>query len=920
MPEGSIRSYFVDITGSSAGLIAAAGEGEAATAKLENRTAALSGGFANVGSAAKTHIGGTTVEQASLAEKGFGKIDSAIKNVVGSVVSMGTQMIGFGAVFGAGGLIYSGVKQAMDFNQALTLIQTQAGDTTDSLSKLSTEFLSLGPQVGQTPEALAQAYFHLASAGYTGQQALDMLTQSAKLADIGQSDLGQTTDAVVAIMKSGVPGINSASDAVSQLNAIVGSGNMHMQDLVSAMGSGVLPVAATFGVSLQSVGAAMAELTNQGEPAADAANKIRMAITLMGAPTKQAQKLLEDAGLSSAQAADQLSAMQLAFEKSGVSTTQLSQDLKQPDGIIAALSDLKQHMTDAGVTADEQDAIISRAFGGGKSGGTLVEFSHHLADVKTTFDQIGTSSGNFGKDWQQQSMTTSQRLADLKSAFDVVSIEVGTAFMPIIQSFGKWVGDHQQDIQNVAHTVGTDLANAAQTAGNFIGNTLWPALKNVGDFIGQHLQAFKDLGLAIGAFYVINKGVSILSPLLSDAQQLLGVAGKLPGLGGGDGGLAPVHVWVDNPGFGGGGGGPAAAAGEGEGGAAAAGVALPGVIGALSAGTLGAFADKQSPLMSDPAGQYGGISNILATLQGKVWKNGQMISGDLDYLQTQLAITGAHGGDIAVLAGEIADLYKNHEDRTAPEMQAILTEWNKGHTSAADIANLGADMASVAKITGPLTGVQMQEFLTLWESGVTNVTAISGMMQEVSDYSKVYGPPTSQDLLQMKALADMGVTDIGAVHTFLKDAPGAASGVTYNLQALANLLGGDISAAASLRAAISSDIGNIAPGGATGGTFGSYAAGGRTQGTWAMVGGHGPELVHLPSGSNVKPNYGGLGFGQMPASSGGGGGGGGGIYIGSLTLNLSGVQDPEQLWQAIQRVAVTQGAQQGVTTALGQYR
>ena len=445
----------------------------------------------------------------------------------------------------------------------------------------------------------------------------------------------------------------------------------------------------------------------------------------------------------------------------------------------------------------------------------------------------------------------------IKAGFDDAAIKLGQSLLPMFQQLATWIEGHQKDIANVATTIGTDLANGAHAAGQFIANDLWPPLKDVGGFISANLDTFKTFGEFIAGWYVVGKGVSIFNALKGDLEGLLGTLNKLGGFGGarsiGSEAL-PMHVWVDNPGFGASGTAGAVPAAEGAG---AAGVAVPGVLGAAGAG-LAVFArDKSSALESDPARQLGGINNILETLKGNVWRNGQLISGDLNYLETQLQLTGAHGSDMAVLAGEIADLYKTHVVTTAPEMQAIIDEWNKGHTSAADVANLAEDMASVAKVSGPLTGQAMQEFLALWNSGVTNVTSITEMMSILTDYSKKYGPLSGTDLQTFESLVSAGMTDADQIHSFLKGAIPHASDTSHNLQTLAGLLGNNVQAAQDLLNAIHSDTGNI--GNLIGGAKppGSWSGGFIPPGAFGVVNEVGPELLYGgPYGTTVFPRGG----------------------------------------------------------------
>src|ERR1700724_220276 len=91
----------------------------------------------------------------------------------------------------------------------------------------------------------------------------------------------------------------------------MGSGNMPMQDLAASMGT-VGPAAATAKVSLAEVTAAIATMTVQGTPAADAATYLRQTILQMENPSAKAQKALKDVGLGARQLATDLGKKGLA--------------------------------------------------------------------------------------------------------------------------------------------------------------------------------------------------------------------------------------------------------------------------------------------------------------------------------------------------------------------------------------------------------------------------------------------------------------------------------------------------------------------------------------------------------------------------------------------------------------------------------
>ena len=923
MADGAVRSYFVDITGSSEGLIRAAGQGEAAAASLETRAGAVGTSFAGVGSAATTHLGGKATEQANVLERAVGKVDNAIKGAIGSVVSMGAQFAGLGAVMGFGAALDIGIKDAVSFQQKLLLIQTQAGDTTDNLQQLGNALDEMAPKVGQTPDQLAQGFFHLASAGYTGAQALDMLQQSAELAAVGQSDLESTTNAVVGVMKSGVGGIKDASDAVGVLNAIVGSGNMHLQDLVDAMGTGVLPVAATFGLSIQSLGAAMTFLSDQSIPPIDAANELRRVITTLGAPTAQAAKLLTDAGVGAQDAADSTSAMQRALVAAHVTTTQMSEDLKQPDGLVVALSDLKQHMDDAGVSADEQAATIARAFGGSKMAAPVLDLYKNLDQVKGKFDQINKAAGAFPADWAAQQKTGAQALQDVKAAADVALTSLGTGLLPYVEQLGQWVAAHSGDIERFGATLGKDIGIAAHDAGQFIQHDLIPAVKDVGGFIGEHLQAFKDLGLAIGALYVTHKGVSLVGGLAGDLQSLLGLAGKVSGLGGA-GGIGAMHVWVDNPGFGGAGTSAGGALADGE--MAAAG----GTWGAAAAGTLRNLLPATALVF---AGQI--VSDLNLKIDGVHWPPSQsdvnkgIATGNLS---TATGIPTAPGGPWSPGAYGInrdtilealglksnTPVITDAQKQTAhADMQMIDDLLGRGVNDMQGLATGALGLNTYMNKYGAMSDSDIAAFANLWADGVTKQSSIHSDIDLLHSYTAKYGPLSSSDLATFAQLVAAGKRDVDDIHNNLSGAAGNASSLTSNLG------GASISAAdlareiAGIRANLpSSDFGNIAPSNAAGGSINAAAAGG-PEGNRVFVGEHGPELVDLPAGSYVHPNFGGNGFGQMGGSGGAMGGGGDTYNTFTGPIHIEGVQDPAAFFEAVQKEALRQRYNQGQMPVFG---
>ncbi|MHB8671102.1 MAG: phage tail tape measure protein, partial [Acidimicrobiales bacterium] len=379
--------------------------------------------------------------------------------------------VGKAAFLGLGtaalGVAVASVGMAAKFSDAMLLIHTQAGASTGELNKMTEAVLKLAPAVGFGPKALAEALFPIESIGLRGGKALDALKLAAEGAAVGHSDLIKTADALASVLGSGITGVHNATEAMGLLNAIVGQGKMHMEDLAGAMGSGLLSSAQTFGVSLQSVGAALDVMTNAGMPAEQAATRLRMSLALMAAPSKQAATILGDLGLSGSAAGEAMSAMGTLLAKAGVKTTQLANDLRQPDGIFVALTDLKTHLKAAGLTADEQAATISRAFGGGRMGAGIMSLMGNLNELQGKFVAIGQTAGDFPKAWQETQRQFSRQLHQLEAQLQVWAVQIGTVLIPIIEKFAttvadatKWLSQHKEVAIALAIAVGGPLVVA----------------------------------------------------------------------------------------------------------------------------------------------------------------------------------------------------------------------------------------------------------------------------------------------------------------------------------------------------------------------------------------------------------------------------------------------------------------------------
>lgn len=388
------------------------------------------------------------------------------------------------------GAIGASAKMAMTFQQDMTYVRTQAGDTTDSISKLSTEVLDLAKKSQFSPDELANGLFHLASLGLRGADAMKALDTAQRLAAVGGASLEETTSAVGAAMVTGIKGTQDMNEAAGTLNATIGAGNMRMNDLVGALGTGVLPVFKNAGLTLQDFGAALATLTDNGMNADNAATRLKMTIALMEAPSSQAQKALAAVGMTA---------------------NQLGMDM-QTKGLIPALQDLQRHLLDTYGTAaagkQQMAQALTEMFGGGRSSAAIQTLLDQIPRVQSKLQEIDQNAGNFADDYAKQQETASARIKTAWSSIQADAIQLGGDVLPGLS----------QGFSNITGRV-TDLVNWYMR--------LSPIERTViNDFVG--------LAAAIGpAIIVTSRLVTIMSTLgvTMSTGLSFGIAGLIAGLG-----------------------------------------------------------------------------------------------------------------------------------------------------------------------------------------------------------------------------------------------------------------------------------------------------------------------------------------------------------------------------------------------------
>jgi TP901 family phage tail tape measure protein len=332
-----------------------------------------------------------------------------------------------------------GVKAASKFNSEMSLLQTQAGVSQAKMKGLSQGVLALAGKVGQDPDSLAQSLYHVESnfesMGISSKKALELTKVAAEGASVGHAKLVDVTNALTAAVASGIPGVQNMSKAMGVLNATVGIGDMSMQDLASAFGSGMVATVKGFGLSIQDVGAALAVFGDNNIRGSAAGNQLRMSVMALAKPV--------------ATAGD-------ALKKLGLQDDTLAKDM-QRGGLKMALQDLVDHMQKAGITSKQQGAIITDAFGR-KAGAGLNILVSQMDRLDSKYPALEAGANGFDKAWAQTQKNFAFQEKQLQASFQALLIEIGDRLMPVVQLSVDELLKHKQATVIAAGGLATLLA------------------------------------------------------------------------------------------------------------------------------------------------------------------------------------------------------------------------------------------------------------------------------------------------------------------------------------------------------------------------------------------------------------------------------------------------------------------------------
>ena len=398
-----------------------------------------------------------------------GAIDNAIQKM-GAFKGAVTVAGGALAALGAGAMVQA-TRQAMELESAFAEVSTLMDENAnaaavfgDDVERLSTEFAAQGGQV-----EVINGLYQTLSAGITDTTKATALMETAmKSATAGLSDTETAVDILTTVVNAYGLEAQEASRISDVLFETVRQGKTRYDELASTIGR-IVPISSELGISFETVGAAAATLTAQGQSTDEAVTAIRQAMVQLLRPQKDLLSLINDLGFETGRA------------------------LVESEGFAGALRLLNEE-------AEESNVELGTAFGRVRAMQAVLPLAGAAADdFRENLRLMEEAAGATDTAFQKMSDTAQFRFRQAMNELESSLSETGDQFLPFATKAADAIGTLISDFNDLNQasdgavgaigSVGLALGGLALVAGGPIAL----AIAGVGALATAYATDFGDI-------------------------------------------------------------------------------------------------------------------------------------------------------------------------------------------------------------------------------------------------------------------------------------------------------------------------------------------------------------------------------------------------------------------------------------------
>lgn len=390
----------------------------------------------------------------------FNDFGSKLKSVGDKISSVGQAILP--ASVAVAGIGTYAATSATEFEKAMSQVKAISGSTGSEFEALKEKAKELGSSTVYSASDVADAMTDMAKAGWSSQQIMDGMAGVLNAATASGEDLASVSTIVADAITSFKLEAADASHVADVLVEAANSGTIDIADLGESF-KNVAPLATSMGFSIEETTVALEALSTSGIKGANAGTGLKSMLSQLVKPSDTVAKALDDLGIS----------------------------IANDDGSMKSLSQILAEMRPkfADLTEEQQNYYAATIAGrnGVSSLLTLLNMS------QDEYDKLGVSLENCSGTATNTATVMQDNLGSqielLKNKFEVLSINIGETFIPVLTDIVNkasemitWFQNLDPSIQQIIINIGLIIA------------VLGPALI----IIGQVVSTIGTISTAIG--------------------------------------------------------------------------------------------------------------------------------------------------------------------------------------------------------------------------------------------------------------------------------------------------------------------------------------------------------------------------------------------------------------------------------------
>ncbi len=218
-----------------------------------------------------------------------------IQNTGSSIMGVGLKISALVAPMAAAAT--EGLKLNSQFSAGMSKIATLLGNDIQAANRLKQGLRDLSDETGVSVTDLTEAEYQAISAGVDAAHVTEFMGTATKLSQAGFADASTTIDALTSVLNAYGLSADNAAHIADEFILTQNLGKTTVAEMAATIG-GVIPIASAAGVSTEELMASVAALTKNGMKTPDAMTALKGAISGIIKPSEAAMKQLQEMGLS----------------------------------------------------------------------------------------------------------------------------------------------------------------------------------------------------------------------------------------------------------------------------------------------------------------------------------------------------------------------------------------------------------------------------------------------------------------------------------------------------------------------------------------------------------------------------------------------------------------------------------------------